>query len=370
MKKVGITGQSGFVGYHLTQLLRQKADAYEIIPFEDGYYSDAKKLCEFAGQCEVIVHLAGVNRDPDPGQVYLKNIELTTRLLEAIGLSSAKPAIIFSSSSQETLDNPYGRAKKEARELLRKWAEKNNASFTGLVIPNVFGPFGKPFYNSFIATFCYKLTQGEEPVILNDSKVSLIYVGNLVKTIADFIQKPGSAEEIVAADHALLVSEVAGLLKDYSQLYLEKHIIPGFENQFQLNLFNTLRSFIPAEKSCFELKPNTDPRGTLFEVVKMNTGGQIFYSTTKPGITRGNHYHTRKIERFCVIGGDAVIRLRRIGTAEVQEYHIKSDKPAFVDMPVLTTHNITNVGSEELLTLFWTNEIFNPEDPDTFFENV
>lgn len=368
--KVGITGQAGFVGYHLTQLLRQDPEKYTLVPFADEYFSDTGILQAFVAQCDVVVHLAGINRDPDPQNVYQGNIRLTEKLIEVFNLVAATPALIFSSSTQESLDNPYGRAKKEARSMLIQWAKEHKTPFTGLVIPNVFGPFGKPFYNSFVATFCQLLTHGEEPSILQDSKVSLIYVGNLVKRIRDFIDQPGRTEELLEADHSLLVSEAAVLLRSYRDLYLEKFIIPGFANDFERDLFNTFRSFIPPEKACHELKPNTDPRGTLYEVVKMNTGGQIFYSITKPGVTRGNHYHTRKIERFCVIGGEAMIRLRRIGTDEVMEYPIQADRPAFVDMPVLTTHNITNTGKEDLITLFWTNEIFNPEDPDTYFESV
>ncbi|MFN8209097.1 MAG: NAD-dependent epimerase/dehydratase family protein [Bacteroidales bacterium] len=368
--RVGITGQAGFVGYHLSQLLRQQPEKFRLIPFEDSYFDYPEKLQEFIRQCEVVVHLAGINRDPDPQRVYQGNIELAQKLTGAADAAKVLPAIIFSSSTQEALDNPYGRGKREARNLLLLWCRDRKIPFTGLVIPNVFGPFGRPFYNSFVATFCHQLTHGEEPSILQDSNVSLIYVGNLVKRIQDFINQPGKEEELVAADYSLSVSATANLLKGYRDQYLEKYIIPGFANSFERDLFNTFRSSIPADKACHELNPNSDARGTLYEVVKMNTGGQIFYSITKPGVTRGNHYHTRKIERFCVIGGEALIRLRRIGTPEVHEYPITADKPAFVDMPVLTTHNITNTGTTDLITLFWTNEIYDPADPDTFFENV
>jgi UDP-2-acetamido-2,6-beta-L-arabino-hexul-4-ose reductase len=371
MITVGITGQQGFVGYHLTQLLRTKKDDFEIIAFDDSYFSEESKLTSFVSQCDTIVHLAGVNRHPEPEFVYSENINISKKLINALNASKKAPHIIFSSSTQEEQDNPYGKAKKEAREMLSGWAKENNAKFTGLVIPNVFGPFGKPFYNSFIATFCHQLTHNEMPNIQVDSNVNLIYVGSLAQKISEYIYNPPVEKTIkIEPDSTIKVSEVLAKLLYFKETYVEKLIVPGFSNSLEINLFNTYRSFIEPTEWQHNLKPNTDNRGSLYEVIKMDTGGQVFYSTTKPGITRGNHYHLHKVERFCVIGGKASIKLRQVGTEKVYEFIIDGTQPAFVDMPVLYTHNITNIGNESLTTLFWSNEIFDPNNPDTYFEEV
>jgi UDP-2-acetamido-2,6-beta-L-arabino-hexul-4-ose reductase len=369
---VGITGQQGFIGYHLSQLITHKYKDSSLLPFDDSLFDNQQHFNEYIAQCDVIVHLAGVNRDPNPQVVFDKNIELTDKLIIALEASDKKPHVIFSSSSQETLDNPYGKAKKQAREQLENWATKSGSSFTGLIIPNVFGPFGKPFYNSFIATFCHQLTHNQQPEVKVDSEVNLIYVCNLVEYIVNaFSAKEGSVtSQIVPFDIRAKVTEVLAKLNEFNNLYVSNCIVPQFKNSFEVNLFNTFRSYIEPSDRKVTLKPNTDNRGSLYEAIKAETGGQMFYSTTKSGITRGNHFHFNKVERFCVISGKGNIKLRKLGTNEVLEYIIDGTQPAYVDMPVLYTHNITNIGDTELITLFWSNEIFNPEKPDTYFEMV
>lgn len=186
---VGITGQSGFIGTHLYNTLGLNPDKFTRIPFEDSFFSNEQKLKEFVSQCDVIVHLAAMNRHNDPQVIYETNIRLVKQLIAACTETSSTPYILFSSSTQEERDNLYGKSKKEGRKLFEQWALSNNAKFTGLVIPNVFGPFGHPYYNSFIATFCHQLTHGEEPKIETDGQVKLIYVGELVETILNMISE-------------------------------------------------------------------------------------------------------------------------------------------------------------------------------------
>jgi UDP-2-acetamido-2,6-beta-L-arabino-hexul-4-ose reductase len=294
------------------------------------------------------------------------------RLIDATEAEEVTPHIIFSSSTQEERDNIYGRSKKEGRKLFLHWAERHNAIFTGMVIPNVFGPFGNPYYNSVIATFSHQLTHGETPKIETDGTLKLIYVGELVQEIWKIIMEK-RAESLYVLPHTAeaKVSEILSILENYRAQYFENNIIPEIHNRFELNLFNTFRSYfdVPGHYPVL-LKKNSDNRGCFVETVKTSTGGQFSYSTTHPGITRGDHFHTRKIERFAVISGKAAIELRRIGTTEVLHFELDGKQPAFVDMPVWYTHNITNTGSDELLTLFWINEFFDPSDPDTFFEKV
>lgn len=371
MLRIGITGQSGFIGTHLFNFIGLK-ELVKRIPFEKDFFQNQEQLQNFVKECDVIVHLAAMNRHHDPEVIYQTNIGLVEQLISAMEAENVTPHVIFSSSTQEERDNIYGKSKKECRELFVKWSEKNKAAFTGLVIPNVFGPFGNPYYNSVIATFSHQLTHNETPKIEIDGTLKLIYVGELVAEIWKLIVDKYSQSYLsISPTSEAKVSEILGLLTGYKEKYFEKNTFPILHNRFELNLFNTFRSYFD-HKAHYPvmLKKNTDNRGSFIESVKTETGGQFSFSTTHPGITRGDHFHTRKIERFTVISGKAVIELRRIGTSDTLHFELDGEKPSFVDMPVWYTHNITNVGTEELLTLFWINEFFDPNDSDTYFEKV
>jgi UDP-2-acetamido-2,6-beta-L-arabino-hexul-4-ose reductase len=350
---------------------------YERILFEDNYFSDPLRLDDFVKKCDVIVHLAAVNRHLDENELYRINTDLVNALTAALKRENTSPHIIFSSSTQERLDNVYGRSKREGRRLFEKWAQEQNASFTGMIVPNVFGPFGMPNYNSFIATFCHKLTHNEEPRILTDSEVNLIYVSSLCKHILSDIDeviasnKSVIKEKHIQPDFTKKVSDMLELCTQFKVQYFEQGSIPRLADRDEVNLFNTFRSYIDLQ-SFFprKLKQNTDERGTFVETIRLGTGGQVSFSTTRPGVTRGNHFHTRKIERFTVIKGRAKIQLRKTGTAKVHEFHLDGENPSYVDMPVWYTHNITNTGIDDLYTQFWINECYDPSDPDTFFEAV
>lgn len=374
MLKVGITGQAGFIGTHLFNYLGLKKEEITLIPFADKFFEDEEKLKEFASACDAIVHLAAMNRHSDPQVLYETNIRLVRLLIEAMDITGSRPHVIFSSSTQEKMDNPYGRSKNEGRKLFEQWALRTNSRFTGLVIPNVFGPFGNPFYNSVVATFCYQLTHDEKPEIIKDADLRLIYINELTELF--YRQLTGSSESnIVKLDvpytSECKVSEILNLLETYHNVYFEGHCLPELRSIFEFNLFNTYRSYINHSSYYpVDLKKNTDNRGVFIEAVKTLLPGQFSFSTTVPGITRGNHYHIRKIERFIVIKGKATIRLRKTGTDEIIQFELDGERPSFVDIPVWYTHNITNTGTEELLTLFWINEFFDPENPDTYFESV
>ncbi|BFN37897.1 NAD-dependent epimerase/dehydratase family protein [Fidelibacter multiformis] len=379
MIKVGITGQSGFIGTHLYNTLGLYPNKYERIPFEDEYFNDIKKLGKFVVQCDAIVHLAAMNRHKDPHVIYETNISLVKQLITACEETNSSPHILYSSSTQEEKDNLYGKSKKEGRKLLEQWANRNHAKFSGLIIPNVFGPFGHPYYNSVVSTFCYQLTHGEIPKIEIDGQLKIIYVSQLVEQIIHQIDEIHSkykndcyVEEInVPSTTVIRVSELLYLLESYKKNYFNSGEIPDLTNPFNRELYNTFLCYINhSDFFPFHLKLNSDKRGSFVEVMKLSNGGQISFSTTVPGITRGNHFHTRKAERFAVIKGKARIDLRRIGSDQVLSFFLDGSQPSFVDMPIWFTHNITNIGNDDLYTLFWINEKYNPEDPDTFFEEV
>ncbi len=372
MKKIGITGQNGFVGRHLYNTLGLSPEEFQRIEFEKEFFEEESKLDAFVSQCDVIVHLAAMNRHESEQVIYEANVGLAQKLVDSLKRTGSKSHVLMSSSTQEERDNLYGKSKREGREAFAKWAQENGGIFTGLIIPNVFGAFGKPFYNSFIATFCHQLTHGETPTIAHDGEVKLIYVQELVETIISEIKNGNSNPEYLVEPTAIKkVSEVLALLNVYKTKYFEGGEIPVINCTFEHNLFNTYRSYLDyATHFPVKFTQHTDPRGAFVEVIRLGIGGQCSFSTTVPGVTRGNHYHTRKIERFAVIKGKALIQLRKIDTDEVLDFYLDGTEPAYVDMPIWYTHNIKNIGDEDLYTIFWIDEPFNPEDADTYFVEV
>ncbi|NEU10271.1 SDR family oxidoreductase [Flavihumibacter sp. R14] len=376
--RVGITGQHGFVGSHLSNFLGLKD--VELVSFQKHLFDEGNsdQLQKFVENCDAVVHLAALNRHEDSQVLYDTNVGLINQLIAACEAAEVKPHILFSSSTQEENDSLYGRSKRAGRLALESWAESTQAVVTGLVIPNVFGPFGRPFYNSVVATFCYQLTHGMEPRINTDSEVSLIYVSDLVEEIYKLIVDPqyvmgrvkGVLRYNIRAPYKVRVSRILELLESYKSGYLDNGAFPDLRDPFEKALFNTYRCYVPESYYPHPFKLNIDNRGQFVEIARTDTSGQTSYSTTVPGITRGNHFHTRKAERFAVIKGKARIQLRKIGTEDVINYYLDGESPSYVDMPVWYTHNITNIGQEELITIFWINEPFDPSSPDTYFVEV
>jgi UDP-2-acetamido-2,6-beta-L-arabino-hexul-4-ose reductase len=369
--KIGITGVNGFVGKHLKNHLELYPIKYEIIAFERSYFDDSLRLDLFTSSCDVIIHLAAVNRSEDDANLYDINVSLAMKLSESLKRTSSKARIIFSSSSQESSNNFYGNAKRKAREILENSALDRGVGFLGLIIPNVFGPFSKPNYNTFIATFCHNLINKIEPKVITDSLVSLIYIDSLIEKIVINFQFNKAETITVEPEINILVSDVLSKLMVFRNEYLDLGQIPKLTNKFDLNLFNTFRSYIDHKSFFpFQLSKKQDERGVFVEVLKLGVGGQVSFSTTKSGITRGNHFHTRKIERFSVVKGNAKIEMRQINETEKLTFFVDDSNPSFVDMPIWYSHNITNIGSEELITFFWINEFFDTNNPDTYQLNV
>ncbi|KAF2333140.1 polysaccharide biosynthesis C-terminal domain-containing protein [Flavobacterium daemonense] len=372
MLKIGITGQAGFVGTHLYNTLALFPDEFDRIDFQKEYFEDEIKLNDFVSQCDVIVHLAAMNRHNDPQVIYDTNLGLVQKLIQSLRITNSRAHVLFSSSTQEERDNHYGKSKKKGRELMIEWENSSKGKFTGMIIPNVFGPFGHPNYNSVVATFCHKLSHNEVPTIDVDGDLKLIYVGELVDALLSEIRTgKGSYEVLVKHTSESKVSQILKLLEMYKSEYQDKGNIPNINSTFELNLFNTFRCYMDI-KNHFPVKftKHTDSRGSFVEIIRLGIGGQVSFSTTVPGVTRGNHFHTRKIERFAVIKGQALIQLRRIGTNEVLDFYLDGNEPSYVDMPIWYTHNIKNIGEEVLYTNFWINEFYDPNDPDTYFIEV
>lgn len=365
------------MGTHLFNYFKYIKNDFNLIPFKDEYFNNKDVLKDICRKADVIVHLAALNRHNDPDEIYRVNIDLVNKVINSCEDTGSKPHLIFASSTQEERDNTYGKSKKEGRKLFETWAKKNESQFTGLIIPNVFGPFGNPYYNSVIATFSHQLTHNEKPKIDIDGELKLIYINELIEEFynaitnnIDFNKEQKINCYQVPHSSVNKVSEILTILERFKLDYFDKGIIPVIKNNFELNLFNTFRCYISGSKFPFNLNRHSDDRGAFVEIIRTNTSGQFSYSSTKPGITRGNHFHTRKIERFSVVKGKARIELRRVGTNEIISYDVDGENPSFVDMPIWYTHNITNTGVDDLYTLFWINEPYNVNDPDTFFEKV
>ena len=368
---VGITGQAGFIGQHLYNFLNLKKKSINLIVFQRDFFENSVDLDQFVSKCDVVVHLAGVNRHASSQEIYNVNIELTHKIIDSCNRLDYYPHIIFSSSTQESGESIYGNSKKDSRQLFESWSKKKNVKFTGMIIPNVFGPFGKPGYNSVISTFCYQLMHGKKPEIQIDTNLKLIFINQLLQEFYDIIMDQEAIVKCIDVPHQYerKVSEILNVLIKFEADY-SKGNVPIIKDDFELCLFNTFRCYAPIDMFPVYLNENVDERGAFVEVLRSGIAGQFSYSTTKKNVTRGNHFHTRKIERFIVIKGKAEIQIRKIGSNKKVSYILDGETPSFIDMPIWHTHNIKNIGQEELLTLFWINEPYNQEDPDTYFEEV
>ncbi|MEO0375507.1 MAG: NAD-dependent epimerase/dehydratase family protein [Cyanobacteria bacterium P01_A01_bin.17] len=366
--KIVITGAHGLLGWHLRcRLGADETFKDQLVPLDRPAFNDDQKLAAALTGATAVVHLAGVNRASE-AEVETGNITIAKRLAEGLQAAKVTPHVLFANSVHKDQDNAYGRGKTTAHQILADWAKEHGAKYTELVLPHIFGECGRPFYNSVVFTFCHQLVQGEPLTVNADGRLELLHAQDICDRIAEVL-KQGQTGELRLPGHKISVKAVADQLSAIHDSY-SGDIIPDLRDRFELQLFNTLRSFMYPSFYPRGLKLNTDNRGSLFEAVKNQNGGQAFLSTTKPGITRGNHYHFTKIERFLVVRGQANICIRRLLDDHIETFKVSGEQPTYIDMPTLHTHNITNTGNDELMTLFWSHEIFDPEAPDTYYEPV
>lgn len=370
-KTIGVTGPRGFVARWVIERLGRDPDT-TVVTLPRDAWEKAAALESFVSRCDAIVHLAGVNRGTDQ-EVEQTNGKLAERLTSACRDAGVTPHLVYSSTTKRSDDTPYGRGKRHAEQVFSDWATENGAAATTLVIPNVYGAGCRPFYNSVVATFAHQLTHGETPSITGDASLELLWVGDLAERIAGVAlgtTASGPTVETLQGSSTLQVSELLELLESFRSSYFDRDVVPDLTTPFHTTLYSTFLSYLELADHVHRPPVHTDARGGLCEVIKTDAGGQVFFSTTEPGVTRGNHYHTRKCEWFCVVRGEATIRLRHIHGDEVHELRVSGEQPEFLSIPVLHTHSIENHGEGELLTLFWTNELFDAENPDTFYLDV
>jgi Nucleoside-diphosphate-sugar epimerases len=356
-----VTGGHGFLGWHVRALahVRGLGDTVAL-----GRVSDAALAAAVDG-AERVVHLAGVNR-ASTAEVIEGNIDAARSLARAIRSSATPPkTVVYANSTQAGNGTPYGDAKATAAQILAEATRWSGSSFVDVRLPNIFGEHGRPYYNSVVATFCARLAAGQVPEVHENRALELMHATDAAALLLG-LDAASPASKPVTTN--ITVGELAARLSEFATVYRTGDI-PELRTRFDVRLFNTYRSFLgPAPVT---LPRRGDARGELVEAVRAHGGtGQTFYSTTRPGVTRGDHVHLAKVERFVVLRGQARITLRRLLHSEVVELHVSGDSPVAVDMPALWAHAITNTGSEELVTLFWSNELFDPAAPDTYPEPV
>ena len=367
-RRIVLTGGYGFLGWHTACRIRALTPH---TPVQLGRTDlvDGARLAEAIRGADTILHLAGVNRAGTDEQVESGNVSLAERLSEAVTRNGAPVHVVYANSVQANLDNPYGRGKRRAAELLAQSTRRVGGSLADVLLPNLFGEHGRPDYNSFVATFAHAIASGRRPTVTGNRVVPLLHVQDAADAL---VRSAGRREEHTVTPEAETheVEEILYRLAAFHDLYSRAEI-PDLSEKFQVDLFNTYRSHLFPRPFPFRAEAYSDARGALYETTRSHGGtSQNFLSSTVPGATRGDHYHLRKMERFIVLRGEAVIRLRRLLHGEVVTFRLSGSEPSFVDMPTLWVHNIQNVGPGELLTAFWTDQLLDREHPDQYPERV
>lgn len=369
--RVVVTGAEGFLGWHARVRLHALRPDWTVVGVGRSNWASLTTHLEGA---DAVIHLAGINRATD-AEVSQGNVALAEELVAATRTAGIDPVVAYANSTQAGNGTPYGLGKQAAADVMRAaYGER----FTDVVLPNLFGEHGRPGYNSFVATFAHDAVAGKRPAQLADRPIRLLHAQAAAQVLLDAIESPGGRVEPAGVETT--VAQVWNTFERYATTYLTTGDIPSFtgaggddlmDASFGRDLFNTLRAAAWPGSSPISLVPRADDRGRLVETVRCHgAGGQTFVSTTKPGVTRGEHFHLRKIERFAVVAGEAEIALRRTLTDEVVAFQVSGDEPVAIDMPTMWTHNITATGSGVVTTLFWTNELFDPDHPDTYWEKV
>ena len=371
MKTVLVTGAKGFVGKNLVVVLKRRT---EVTVIEHDLDSPAGLLEEGLGKADVIYHLAGVNRPERIEEFTEGNFDLTRQVCAALHRLGRTPLLVLSSSTQAAMDNPYGLSKRHAEDAVFSFGREEGASVFVFRLPGVFGKWCRPNYNSVVATFCHNIAR-DLPIAISDPtrEIELVYIDNVVRAFIDVMdgRLPASEGKHFIAEPTYRLS--LGILAKTIQSFRDSRVslaLPDMSDPLTRALYATYVSYLPADTFAYALNQRIDPRGELAELLKSHHIGQIFVSRTRPGITRGNHYHDTKVEKFLVLEGNAMIRFRHIMAGDVIEYPVSGCEFRVVDIPPGYTHSIENVGKTDMMVLFWADEVFNPDMPDTFGMDV
>lgn len=358
----------GLLGTHARVHLHALGQLHDtVLATRDTFASEAA-LDRYVAGLDGVLHFAGINRGDD---VESGNIRIAEQLIQALRRTGATPPLAYANSVHHTLDTSYGKGKRRAGELLEMWGKDSGARVGNFVLPHVFGEFGKPFYNSVVSTFCHQMARKDVPRIDNDGQLELLHAQSVIEHLVGWLtDKNAPSGQVRLRGEPLSVSQLLARLTAMYSRYAADEVVPNVDAPLDLCLFNTLRSYLYPHAYPQFPRLRSDPRGNLFEALRTDNRGQVFFSTTVPGATRGNHWHMRKVERFLVVGGEADIRIRRLFSQEVLTFSVSGASPAYVDIPTMHVHSITNTSDQVLQTLFWAHEIFDPEHSDTYPEAV
>ncbi|USK84912.1 capsular polysaccharide biosynthesis protein CapF [Peribacillus asahii] len=365
-----VTGANGFLGKNLIAELRNKG--YNDI-FEFTRESDFSLLEKYTEECDFVFHLAGVNRPKDENEFMEGNFGFTSKLLSLLKKHNNTAPVLITSSIQAEKDNPYGRSKKAGEDLLFNYYKETDVKVYVYRLPNLFGKWSKPNYNTVVATFCHNVARDIDIQINNpDAELNLCYIDDVLEEFLRALEGTPTIQGDyckVPITHNIKLGELAELIKSFKENRIHLSI-PNMENALTKKLYSTYLSFLPEDKFSYDLKMNCDHRGSFTEFMRTPERGQVSVNVSKPGITKGNHWHHTKNEKFLVVSGEGLIRFRKIDSDEVIEYRVSGEKLQVVDIPTGYTHSIVNVGENDLVTVMWANECFDQEKPDTYFVEV
>jgi len=371
--RILITGSKGFVGKNLIAELRNQGYT-DLLEFDIDM--DKSLLDEYTKSCDFVFHLAGVNRPENQEEFMQGNFGFTSELLDSLRKFNNKVPILISSSIQAELNNAYGQSKKAGEDLMFDYGIENNIPVFVYRLPNVFGKWCRPNYNSAVATFCNNIANNL-PIQVNDPSVimKLVYIDDVVNAFISNLKKPPTDLtkkghfEPISPVHEIKLGGIVDLLNAFKESRTTLQV-PDLDHSFTKKLYSTYLSYLPTNSFSYPLKMNTDNRGSFTEFLKSPDRGQVSINISKPGITKGNHWHHTKNEKFLVVSGNGVIRFRKIDSDKIIEYFVSGEKLEVVDIPVGYTHNIENLGTTAMVTVMWVNEVFDPSKPDTFFLEV
>lgn len=365
-----VTGANGFIGKNLVADLTAKGEQPIIRVTRE---TTENQLVQALKQATFVFHLAGVNRPLNENEFMEGNRDFTSKIVATLKQYNANCPVLITSSTQVERDNAYGESKRAGEEIIRRYAEETGAQVYIYRLPNVFGKWGKPNYNSAVATFCYNVGH-DLPITVNDRsvKINLVYIDDVITEFeAAMDGKANWVNELceIPQVHTKQLGEIVDLIYSFKNSR-EERSIPTMTDPFIKALYSTYLSYLPTDKFSYPLKMNVDHRGSFTEFIRTADRGQVSINVSKPGITKGNHWHHTKNEKFLVVSGHGVIRFRKIDTDEVIEYFVSDKNMEVIDIPVGYTHNIENLGDVDMVTVMWVNEMFNPEQPDTMFLEV
>jgi UDP-2-acetamido-2,6-beta-L-arabino-hexul-4-ose reductase len=365
-----VTGANGFVGKNLIAELRNKG--YNDI-FEFSRETDPTLLEKYTKECEYVFHLAGVNRPKNESEFIEGNFGFTSYLLELLKKHGNKAPVLITSSIQAEMDNPYGNSKKAGEEVLLNYYRETGVKVYIYRLSNLFGKWSKPNYNTVVATFCHNIARDIEIQINNrDVELNLCYIDDVLDEFLRALEDNPTIQDdycVVPVTYSIKLEELADRIKSFKESRTNLSI-PNMEDALTKKLYSTYLSFLPEDKFSYDLKMNCDQRGSFTEFLRTSERGQVSINVSKPGITKGNHWHHTKNEKFLVVSGEGIIRFRKIDSGEIIEYKVSGEKLQVVDIPIGYTHSIVNVGENDLVTVMWVNECFDPKKPDTYFLEV